>query len=204
MINFSNYIIPKICNKIVDYLNNDSNDDMFKNGEFWYLQNRLPECAVVFDVGANVGEWCSLALKLNPNLLIHCFEPCKNTYAHLKNRFDSSDNVIINQIALGSNDGITKINVYNDLAGTNSIIYRDTLRSNNSTTESIKECRLDSYCIEQSISEIDLLKIDVEGFELEVLKGATNMLKSGRIKSIQFEYGGTYIDANIFFKTVFN
>lgn len=53
------------------------------------------------------------------------------------------------------------------------------------------------------IPRIDFLKIDVEGNELEVLKGSEKMLLDNSIHIIQLEYGGTYIDANIFLKNVF-
>ena len=62
---------------------------------------------------------------------------------------------------------------------------------------------LDDYCGREDIGQIDLVKIDVEGHELSVLKGSTRMLSQGRIKRIQFEYGGTFIDARILLKDMF-
>jgi len=62
---------------------------------------------------------------------------------------------------------------------------------------------IDNYCIKKNINEIDFLKIDTEGHELEVLKGAINLLKEERIKIIQFEYGGCNIDARVFLKDIF-
>lgn len=54
------------------------------------------------------------------------------------------------------------------------------------------------------MQQIDLLKLDVEGHELDVLKGAKHMLAQGQIKRIHFEYGGTYIDARILLKNFFD
>ncbi|GGA40202.1 hypothetical protein CYANOKiyG1_58420 [Okeania sp. KiyG1] len=62
---------------------------------------------------------------------------------------------------------------------------------------------LDLYCHRWEISRINFLKIDVEGGELEVLKGCENLLKKGYIDYIQFEYGGTFLDAKITLKEVF-
>jgi hypothetical protein len=58
--------------------------------------------------------------------------------------------------------------------------------------------------MENVITQIDFLKIDTEGHELDVLQGSEKMLSEGRIKCIQFEYGGTYLDANITLEQVFN
>ena len=63
---------------------------------------------------------------------------------------------------------------------------------------------LDSFCKQHKINHIDFLKIDTEGSELNVLKGAHTMLKNHNINVIQFEYGGTYPDANITLEQVYN
>ena len=62
---------------------------------------------------------------------------------------------------------------------------------------------IDIYCAEQNINRIDFLKIDVEGHEFEVLRGASKMLRANKIKIIQFEYGGSYLDAHVFLKDIF-
>ena len=61
---------------------------------------------------------------------------------------------------------------------------------------------VDAFCCEKNIQHIDFLKIDTEGSELAVLRGAERLLKNQCIKHIQFEYGGTYVDAKITLKQV--
>lgn len=62
---------------------------------------------------------------------------------------------------------------------------------------------LDNFVKDQAISKIDFLKIDTEGSELNVLMGAQQSLAQGRIRQIQFEYGGTYKDAKITLRQVY-
>ena len=68
----------------------------------------------------------------------------------------------------------------------------------------MKTITLDSFCKKNQILHIDFLKIDTEGSELGVLLGAHNLLTNKQIEIIQFEYGGTYPDAGITLKEVYN
>jgi len=58
------------------------------------------------------------------------------------------------------------------------------------------------YMVQNNIETIDFLKIDTEGYELNVLKGFNNFLEN--VKIIQFEYGGTFIDNNVTLIEVIN
>jgi hypothetical protein len=70
----------------------------------------------------------------------------------------------------------------------------------NFNEELIKLDTIDNYCTQKNIAHIDFLKIDVEGFELNVLKGAKKMLENNAIEFIQFEFGECMIDAKVFFR----
>ncbi len=59
---------------VFDY-EGDNNTDMTLNGELRFLRERMPAAEVVFDVGANVGDWSKLALGINPSISLHCLEP---------------------------------------------------------------------------------------------------------------------------------
>src|SRR6185503_7130533 len=63
---------------------------------------------------------------------------------------------------------------------------------------------IDGYCAKQGIKRIHFLKIDVEGHELEVLRGANALLQSNGIDFIQFEFSAAHIDARVFFRDFHN
>jgi hypothetical protein len=66
--------------------------------------------------------------------------------------------------------------------------------------ETVKINTLDQFCVENKIQHVNLLKLDVEGHELNVLRGAANMLSKGAIDFIQFEFSAANIDSRTFFK----
>jgi FkbM family methyltransferase len=183
--------------------NNDNNIDMASNGEAHWLQSVLGHCRVVFDVGANVGDWTEKALHINPHLQLHCFEPSRATFERLRRRPFVGQQVRANHAGLGAVAGKMTLHVYDEGGGTNSLYDRPVVATQGATLEEVVIDTLDNYCAANDIGQIDLLKMDVEGNELEVLKGAGRLLAHGAIARIQFEYGGTYIDAHILLKDMF-
>lgn len=71
-------------------------------------------------------------------------------------------------------------------------------------TETIKIITLDNFCVDNNINHIHYLKLDVEGHELSVLKGAKNTFSSAKIDWIQFEFGGCNIDSRTYFRDFFD
>ena len=98
--------------------------------------------------------------------------------------------------------------MFGDGSGANSLYQRQGLEGGwglapQSREEVVRLETLDGYCQRAELQAIDFLKIDVEGHELEVLKGAADMLAKGGIRFIQFEYGGCNIDADVLLKDIF-
>jgi hypothetical protein len=69
--------------------------------------------------------------------------------------------------------------------------------------EEVRLRTLDAFCKEQCLSRIDFLKLDVEGNELNVLRGATRMIEAGAIGMIQFEFGEAQIGSRTFFRDIY-
>ena len=193
----------RFCRFWVNKLNSDDNDNINTNGELYWLRNQIKSAEIIFDIGANVGDWTKLCLTLNNNSIIHCFEPSLYTFEQLKNNKINYKNIIYNNFGLGSSNSIHTLHCTGKGFGTNSFYERDGINIHQSITENINVQTLDFYCKNNKIEHIDILKIDVEGHEYEVLKGAKELLSNGIIKCIQFEYGGTYIDSRILLKDMF-
>jgi len=162
-----------------------------------------PKTLMIFDVGANRGQYLQLALK--QNALIHAFEPSSAAFAELAKRFASNSNVVLNNLALGSQPGTQTL--YYDVPGSelSSLYPRHVAHHGHSLThkEPVEVDTLDNYCVMKGIEHIDLLKLDVEGHELEVLKGAQQLFASGRVATVSFEFGGCNIDSRTYLRDFF-
>lgn len=192
--------------RYVNRYHGDNNSDPSENGEEFFLRAELRKCkgGIIFDVGANVGEWSKYCLSIEPSLNMHLFEPSKITFSKLmKNSWPAS--VYLNNFGLGERKEQLSLNIAGDGSGMNSIHMRHGVRGvAMESVERIDICTLDEYCEEKSIDHIQLLKVDVEGHELAVFRGAKRMLGEKRIACIQFEYGGCNLDARVYLLDIWN
>ena len=181
------------------------------SGEAQVIRRFVTPGSVVLDVGANLGDWTKAVLSICPDVEIHLFEPIPVVYKDLiKNLGEkfSKAQIIPNSFAIGNQAGVQTFYHYR----TQSVLSTFHRRLEVEKTGLIQQPQeiqvlkntVDNYCIQQRIERINFLKIDVEGGELDVLTGAETYLKKGKIDYIQFEYGGTYLDAKITLKEVFH
>ena len=149
--------------------------------------NRECHFQVMLDVGANIGHHSLFgALKLNIPRII-AFEPDENTYNRLKKNV--SLNGLESVIKIG-NYAVSDTECYvslekpeKDNDGMNYIVEA----SSKSDEKLVKTVVLDQVCAEDNIDRIDLLKIDVEGAEAKVLRGAINLLNQGLVRVVLIE-----------------
>lgn len=166
-------------------------------------QNKI----VVFDVGANTGEYSLLVDQIfDGGAEIYAFEPSEFTYQQLINVTRSA--LKIRQFNLGIGLEKAKLQLFSGGKGrTTASVYNlkhKLYAFTEEYTESIQITSIDIFCKENNITTIDILKIDIEGHELAALNGAREMINANKIKFIQFEFGKCHIDAKVFFRDLFD
>lgn len=195
----------------------NNNGNMATNGEISLMRQVLglrgagDHKLVVFDVGANVGQWTTSLLEIAKSAggYIHCFEPSPATFSKLQSamaRYRLEEKVFCINAGLSDLKGTRDLYIKEGGSGINSFYNRrlEGLGISYDESETVQVTTVDTYCREESISHIDYLKIDVEGHELAVLQGATEMLKKQAIYYIQFEYGGCWIDSRTLFLDMYD
>jgi FkbM family methyltransferase len=156
---------------------------------------------VIFDVGAHVGESVRRFKILFPRSVIHSFEADEENYQNLCMKFSAHEGLFLNHFGVGSQPGkeIFHRNTKTDTSGfvpVNQDSAWAKLRSRQHNVETkdyttksyeVEIRTIDSYMKEQGIERVHLLKIDTQGYEDEVLKGAADALKNQQIDMIETE-----------------
>lgn len=154
---------------------------------------------VVLDIGANVGSYSLAIRKFAPEATIFAFEPSSVARKKLVDRFLGDNLLAIVPLALGKTK--SKGILWSDTQGSGlaSLSKRklDHFGIYFDQSESVDVVTLDSWANSNKIRP-NLIKIDVEGHELDVLEGGCNTLAQTQV--VQFEFGGTCIDTRTFFK----
>ncbi|MGL5807618.1 MAG: FkbM family methyltransferase [Xenococcaceae cyanobacterium] len=163
------------------------------NGEALLATTIAPHVNSFIDVGANKGEWVEIVLpnlkKVGSGLL---YEPNSFAYAKLVDRFIHIEGLNIKNMALGEN--ICEKIFYESRKASNlsSLVsknYADVIE------KIVEVTTLDSESQKHGLTKIDFLKIDTEGYDLNVLKGAQGLLSQQNIGVLQFEYNRNWLDA---------
>lgn len=175
------------------------NHDVRCNGEFWLLQ-KISQLnpKVIFDGGANVGDYTQLINETCRDTKIYAFEPVASTYQELKRHIDKNriDKATAVQKGLYKEDTQVTINIYsgNEHASLHQIkgVGYQPIRQ-----EVLDVAKGDSVMKEYGIDTIDLLKLDIEGAEMDALVGFEKALNAKKIRIIQFEYGYINITSKV-------
>lgn len=169
---------------------------------------------VIVDIGANVGDTCAAFLQEFPFATVFAIEPVSDVFETLQQRYRDTPRVRPFRLAVGEAPGEVTFNVTrnrwcssllnpNDRGKAYYGDWYDVVRS-----ETVPLLSLDLFAQQQGIDQIDILKIDVQGLELPVLRGARKLLSGGRVKVVQceaqlvpeYEGASTFAEIDLFFR----
>lgn len=205
-------IIPtKILNKFELIFQNSlgkgaymSLENMSVENEVKTLKKLLKEDVnVIFDIGSNYGIYTDELLKFYPKANYFLFEPLKEPYQYLVDKYKSNSNIRIFNKAVSDNNLSSLI--YYDKIGTGaaSLVKRklDHFGVKFDKVEEVDLISLNTLFKDEftnSSFKINICKIDIEGHELTVLNSIKNNFE--KFGLIQFEIGGCNIDSRTFFQ----
>ena len=156
---------------------------------------------VIFDVGANVGIYSLAALAARPVATVHAFEPTPELAEKLRAaaRLNRLDRLIVHEAAVYSSSGQAILCRFGDETNENEGMNYIRADRGEANAERVRAITLDDFCEQQGIARIDLIKVDVQGQEHAVLRGAERLLRSGRLGTLIMELnwqGGTECPAH--------
>jgi len=140
--------------------------------------------SVVIDAGANIGIFSLFVHYLNRNARIYSFEPAKNSFKVLKKNIISNNlenNIFVLNLGLGDKKGKAEMMVQDSsLGGGNVMLDSDLLKNKEfmyNRKEFIEMTTIDNFVKDNSIKKVDFIKIDTEGYERQIIKGARKTIK---------------------------
>lgn len=160
------------------------------NGEFWIPQ-LLSEAPTVLDVGFHRGEFAEGVLRRRPGARVIGFEPAASARAIYAQEHAPDPRIRLESFALSNRAG--EFEFHDDASALNSLGPID--RSERTVTYRVQTTTLNAYVEAAGLGHIDMLKIDVEGYELHVLEGAEPQLNEQAIDMFLFEYNAPWVFA---------
>lgn len=157
----------------------------------WHKRQGLfQEVDAIVDIGANIGQFAFMIHSVLPNLSVYSFEPDPKCFAELQGTFN--DHEIPGKCfpyAISATEGDVVLNLY-EASANNSLLARDGEVANNHVSVSSKS--LDKISIEFGRVKNAFLKIDVQGAELHVLRGAREFLSNCKFVLVEVSLSGAY------------
>jgi FkbM family methyltransferase len=160
---------------------------------------RLRRGDTLVDAGAHIGDFAECALAYQPWLSVHAFEPLPEAFQTLAERFGSYPHFSANQTALGRTPGVRRFHVSRYSVASSFFelgrelqvgLYGRDFSEDRAITVQVDT--LEGYCARHSLRRVRLLKLDVQGAELEVLEGTGSMLDETDYVYTEAQFGELY------------
>ena len=161
---------------------------------------------LLVDVGGFQGEYTKLFLDHFPGGRSLMFEPSSANFGRLQETFAERGDVEIVNAAVGRSAGTATLYADSEASALGSLTKRqlDHVGIKFAVSQQVNVKTLDEATAERGITHIDLLKIDVEGHELDVLRGAKGLFERRAVGVAQFEFGGTNLDTHTTLRDFFH
>jgi FkbM family methyltransferase len=147
------------------------------------LERLLPSVDTILDVGANEGQTALPLAEAFPQAKVFAFEPVPDTFDRLRAHTADEPRIECFQMALGVDEGEATIRLA-DKSGQNSLLNA---AEPGPGTVTIPVSRGDAWASAHDVEHIDVLKVDAEGYDLEVLTGFEEMLDANKVEAVLVE-----------------
>jgi len=152
----------------------------------------------VIDVGAALGDWSLACSKIFPNAKYVLVGPLSEYSRALKHAMENIKQAVYINQAAASSEGKTEMYVHKDLVGSSLKAEVETYNQQNTHKRKISELTLDSLIQKKYLDTPFLIKLDVQGAEIDVLDGAENMLKSTEVVVVEVSLFKGFVDGHEF------
>jgi FkbM family methyltransferase len=144
----------------------------------------VDDVRVVLDVGANCGAASVHFARHFPGATVHAFEPGREALSYLERNVASLPNVRVHPIGLYSDDRRARLYRGDGDLGMASVIRREV---NLDESEPVELRAGGAWAAEHGIERIDILKVDVEGCEIDVLRGLAGLLSTVKVLFVEYD-----------------
>ena len=196
----------KIFMEICDQFPSEINNGFRHIDRVLYIAklNKLPGANIIIDIGAADGEISLLFSKAYPEAIIYAFEPIKSAFTNLYQNVKENPHILPVNKALGNTNGERIIHISESIRSSSIFEIENDIK-NTYLAEQLKYKRDEKINISRLDNEIpqdinvNIVKIDVQGYELEVLKGAKLTLLRTKLVVLEMQNHDHYIDAPKYF-----
>lgn len=187
---------------------NHGNDKLSGEQLFLKKASAILNNSVIVDVGANIGCYSNNVKSFTSSANIYSFEPHPQTFKKLQLEANKHKYIALNT-ACSDESGILKLYDYEDMenGSSHASLYPqviETIHKSSSKSLEVNVTTIDKFVKDYKISNIRLLKIDTEGNELKVLKGAKQTISEQLIDIIHFEFNEMNVCSKVFFKDFYD
>lgn len=167
-----------------------------------FIKKFLPKNPIILEAGAFDGTDTLQMRKLWPDSIIHVFEPVPKIFQKLKEKTKEFKNIFYNMKALSNSNGFAKFHLSEDPTNNQLITPSGSLlpakehkKFHNYTFDNsmlVKTITINSWAKKNKIEKVDLLWLDMQGFELPALKEGLDILKTAKVIYIEVEFVEAY------------